>query len=143
MPPQTQRKIVMFISGFQSDAIVSYDGGEERRLSNALEIPRGDGSNNVDIVDDPMIVYSDITVKIAVQRANAFLDDLHALHLQHRDNPEQGSTCVFMSLSPKGDVEKTDTYTQCTIQSITPAQGDTQSHAAAMATVVLRPRGRS
>jgi hypothetical protein len=96
----------------------------------------------VDIVDDPMMVYSDITVKIIPERSRVFIADIHALHLQHRDDPESGSTVVFESLAPDGTLEDLVTYTRCTIQDIQDPPGDTQSHAPAMATVILRPRGR-
>ena len=137
--PQTERKLTARISGY-SGPVHEYSGGKEKRLAGSIDVPRGDGSNIVDKLDDPMITYEALVLKIIVEKNDAFIGQLRALHKQHRDNPNSAGPVLIQSRESDGSVVDVLSFTRATIQEIDIPTGNTQGHSAAMATITLMPR---
>jgi|SRR5580693_9223535 hypothetical protein len=140
LPPRsTKREIIASFPSGWSGTIEKVTAAEKKRVSEAFNYIAGDGTNTVVKVPDPAAEIGSVTISIAVSKVDAFVQEFQTSF--YADILDPGQLGALTITSYNDDHSANGLRLQLVnpfIQSIKFPDGDTGSHAEAMAEIVLQ-----
>jgi hypothetical protein len=97
--------------------------------------------NLIAFIDNPVTTWDEITLSVVATKSDAFIKEAQALYAAHRQNPSAAGVLTIRSHHDDGSIATTITYVQAVIQKVKMPEGDTETHGAAIAEIVVQPRG--
>jgi hypothetical protein len=137
-PRSTKREIIASFPGGWSGTIEKVTAVEIKRVSESFNYIAGDGKNTVVKVPDPAVEIGPVTLSIAVSKVDAFVAALRVMQSQDQQNPGFGGPLLIYSYGDNHSLISAITIVKPFIQSLKMPDGDTGSHAEAMAELVLQ-----
>jgi hypothetical protein len=136
--PQTKRLIIAKINGFTLTC-EEVTGIKQKRVSNPVDVVKGDGNSRVHKLHDPAVTVDPVTLRCIVEKNKAGMAEARRMLQEHKKDPSSAKNVLVQSLKDDGTPLDTWTLVKAVFQEVSIPEGSTQQHGEAMGEIIVQP----